>query len=375
MIGLDTGHLVYNYGTKLQAYAMQKLLEQNGDKCEIIQWHIRDFKILNPIVNYYKMIKKIYKGYGWKIGYWLKAMKRYHVLDNFNKKYHIKKYYGSFDMMKGMVSEYTHVFCGSDQAWLPDNVKHHWYTLEFCGKQQVKAAYAPSFGIDRIEDKYIDKYKSFLSNIDFISVRELSGKKIICNLIGKDVPVVLDPTLLLEKKDWDILMKEAKIDIAESPYVFCYFLGKNQKHRESVLKFSRKNGLKIVNMQHFSGYCKADEQFGDYNVYGASPQDFISLIANAKYVCTDSFHCTAFSIQYKKNFTVFHRFKQSDRGSTNTRLDSLLGQLGLKIRIVSDGQEVVEDIIDYNECDKKLIELRKISSSYLQEALSARKEI
>ena len=83
MIGLDTGHLVYNYGTKLQAYAMQTLLEQNGERCEIIQWHKRNFGIFNRVVDQYKVLKKIYVGFGKRMKYWPKVMERYKKFDDF----------------------------------------------------------------------------------------------------------------------------------------------------------------------------------------------------------------------------------------------------------------------------------------------------
>ena len=143
-----------------------------------------------------------------------------------------------------------------------------------------------------------------------MSVREISGQKIIKKILEKDVPVVLDPTLLLERNYWDRLLKEATVCIPKQPYCFCYFLGNNKKHRESVKHLSQHKDYKIVNLQHFSGFCEADVDFADENLYAVSPQDFIALIANADYVCTDSFHCTAFSIQYEKNFTVFHRFEK-----------------------------------------------------------------
>ena len=89
--------------------------------------------------------------------------------------------------MKECVSKYSHVFCGSDQAWLPSNVEKHWYTLEFCNSNQVRAAYAPSFGVDRIEDSKLNAYKQFLSLFDYLSVREISGQKIIKKILEKDV--------------------------------------------------------------------------------------------------------------------------------------------------------------------------------------------
>ena len=91
-------------------------------------------------------------------------------------------------------------------------------------------------------------------------------------------------------------------------------------------------------------------------------------------VCTDSFHCTAFSIQYEKNFTVFHRFEKKDKNSTNTRLYSLLEQLNLGTRIIDDGQDIIPNAVDYSICNNLLEKQRVISSEYLQEALRARKK-
>lgn len=97
-------------------------------------------------------------------------------------------------------------------------------------------------------------------------------------------------------------------------------------------------------------------------------------LPNADYVCTDSFHCTAFSIQYEKNFTVFHRFEKKDKNSTNTRLYSLLEQLNLGTRIIDDGQDIIPNAVDYSICNNLLEKQRVISSEYLQEALRARKK-
>lgn len=105
---------------------------------------------------------------------------------------------------------------------------------------------------------------------------------------------------MLERNYWDRLLKEATVCIPKQPYCFCYFLGNNKKHRESVKHLSQHKDYKIVNLQHFSGFCEADVDFADENLYAVSPQDFIALIANADYVCTDSFHCTAFPYNMRR---------------------------------------------------------------------------
>ena len=247
MIGLDTGHLVYNYGTKLQAYAMQSLLSQDGKNVEIIQWHQRDVKLLNGLFGIVRKINKIRHNYGYK--HWWSIYKRYSAIDRFDKKYNIHKFYGTYQDMQQNVKIYNSVFCGSDQAWLPENIIKHWYTLEYCDENIFKAAYAPSFGIDHIEEEFQAQYQSFLSRFDALSVREKSGQKIIQDLIGEKVPVVLDPTLLLDRKDWDVLKDESKVDLPfEGNYIFCYFLGTNKEHRKKVEKFSEvTNFAKAIN--------------------------------------------------------------------------------------------------------------------------------
>lgn len=370
MIALDTGHLVYNYGTKLQAYAMQTLLEANGENVEIIQWHKRNLGVLNHLSDTARLIKKVHSRYGFKLIYAAKAICRYRAIDSFNKKYHLHKFYGDFASIKEQTKIYSSAFCGSDQAWLPGNVSHHAYTLEYFSDNTFKAAYAPSFGIDSIDDHLTKQYETFLSKIDSLSVREISGQTIIKGIIHKNVPVVLDPTLLLEKTDWEELRKEATVKIpCHKKYIFCYFLGENAEHRKAVKQYAIQNGYKIINLQHFFKYCKADEGFGDYNLYKITPQDFIELIAKADMVCTDSFHCTAFSIQYHKQFTVFHRFSRNDKASTNNRLYSLLGQIALEQRISQEGSGINNDPINYAEVDEKLYELRRSSREYLVKAM------
>lgn len=374
MIGLDTGHLVYNYGTKLQAYAMQKLLSQNGDKVEIIQWHRRDFKVLNGLFGIARKINKTVHNYGCK--YWLDIYRRYSAIDRFDKKYNIHKFYGTYQDMQSNMNIYDCVFCGSDQAWLPGNIVKHWYTLEYCGDRIFKAAYAPSFGIEHIEREFVPQYRSYLSRFDALSVRELSGQTIIQDLIGKKIPVVLDPTLLLDRKEWDVLKSEHTLTLPfDESYIFCYFLGSNMEHRNIVKKFGEDLHIKIVNLAHFSGFCEADVGFSSLDLYDVSPQDFIFLIANAMYVCTDSFHCTAFSIQYHKNFTVFQRFNNQDQVSTNSRLYSLLGQLGLEDRIISDKSNIELKDVDYTRVEKSLLLLRENSMKYLKETLKGKRNV
>lgn len=118
--------------------------------------------------------------------------------------------------------------------------------------------------------------------------------------------VVADPTLLLNADDWAKEAKNANVDTSE-PYIFCYFLGTNPNARKAANELKAKTGLKIIALRHMDEFVESDEQFGDEAPYAVDPNDFVKYIKDAEYVLTDSFHCSAFSIQFHKKFMTFYR--------------------------------------------------------------------
>lgn len=205
-----------------------------------------------------------------------------------------------------------------------------------------------------------------LLGMDNISVRELSGANIVKEISGKNSEVVLDPTLLLTRAEWDSLSNGSRI-IGEK-YIFCYFMAKGKNKRKFAEKLKEKTGYKIVVLRHLDEFISDDENFGDYAPYDIGPIEFINLIKNAEYVCTDSFHGTVFSIINHREFFTFNRYEKEVQGSTNTRLASLLKLLGLENRINNNKIEN-ENIINYEEVDDKLLKLREKSLKYLKNAI------
>ena len=244
-------------------------------------------------------------------------LKRDNAINSFDNHYRFGRKFKGNSRLKKEIKKYNAVVCGSDQLWAPTNVIADYFTLTLVPNEINKFSYAASFGINSVPSSMKGKYKKFLSRMDSISVREEQGKTIIKNVAELEAQIVLDPTLMIEREEWASLAEESEYHV-DAPYVFCYFLGTNPEHRKFAEKLAKEKGLTIVSVPHFEEYNEADKDFGDVSVYDASPADFISLIANASYVCTDSFHGTVFSVLFNRQVAVFERFQNASAESTNS---------------------------------------------------------
>lgn len=209
-----------------------------------------------------------------------------------------------------------------------------------------------------------------MNRFDYMALREQSACDLVFQLTDRKVQVVLDPTLLFTGDQW--MKIQNKEPLTKGKYIFCYFLGNNPNQRDIVKELKDMTGMKIVALQHLDEYIPSDEGFADEAPYDVGPAEFLNYIRNAEYICTDSFHCSVFSILYKKKFFTFSRFSETAKQNTNTRIDNLLNITGLSERRVNAGMSVDEMLnlqLDFNNADKKLDELRKSSIDYLKNAL------
>lgn len=150
-------------------------------------------------------------------------------------------------------------------------------------------------------------------------------------------------------------------------------MGKNKEHREAVLQLKRKTGYKIIAICHNDGYVKIDKNFGDLQPADIGPLEFLKCIYHASYVCTDSFHCTAFSILFQKQFMSFYRFKSSLKSSRNSRIDSILEKFNLSDRVYQGDITKIEQPIDYTLITPLLKEYRQMSLNFLEQELNCAK--
>ena len=275
--------------------------------------------------------------------------------------------------LTNQAQKYPLVLLGSDQLWHPMNLKKDFFTLSFVPDNVKKVTYAASFGVSDIEKNKRSAYKTFLNRFDYISCREKSGAQIVRDLTGKVAPVVCDPSLLMTAEDWTPMLSDRVKP--EGKYIFCYFLGNNPQQRGFVKMLKAKLNCQIVALPHIVEYVDSDEGYADLLPYNVGPAEFMYLIKNAEFVCTDSFHASVFSLQFHKQFLVFDRFENGKGHSTTSRIDTLLGVVKHPERLIrntSDGINHISEIqeIDYSKVDELLAEFRKESSEYLKTILS-----
>ena len=383
-VGLVTCYFKHNYGSMLQAYATQKILDDNNIPNETINIDNNiDFKkgkrnyYLHQIFNYnfikskfgmlkLKLDKKLNKDLGKNINI---RTKKY---ETFKKKFHLTKPYQTYEELTKLCQErYSDVIVGSDQLWLPVNVVADYYTLSFVPEEVNKISYATSFGVSEIEPKYKSLYKKFLDRINHLSVREESGVNIIQNISTNKAKLVCDPTLLLTKKEWEEIVPEKRI--IKEKYILCYFLGKNIEHRKFAERLKQETGYIIVSLNHADEYVKYSDTFADIKPYNIGPSEWINLIQYADYICTDSFHGTVFSLIYNKTFFTFRRYQNNNKVSTNSRIDSILDIVNLKTRLLNGTEEIEEVLdleIDYSTVNKKLERFRTKSRKFLLDSIS-----
>ena len=269
-----------------------------------------------------------------------------------------RNFYSSACLPDSVNDEYDLFFAGSDQIWnyrFP-GTKYDDYFLKFA-EDKKKAAICGSFGVESIPEEWRQTYIDGLSGFAHISVREDAGAKIVKELTGREVPVLVDPVMLLSREEWLKVARKPRVDTSR-PYILKYYLG-DEAEEERIDHWAKENGYEV--------YELLNNQIPE--LYSAGPGEFISLIANAALVASDSFHCIAFSILFQKPFVVYARL-----GSGNymtSRLDTLLGKFGLKNRWkhLMKPEEYLS--CDYSQTDKLLEREREKAFAYIQNVLDS----
>lgn len=255
---------------------------------------------------------------------------------------------------------------GSDQVWNLNNVKvDYTYFLDFVKERKKKISYGASFGQEKLQTQYLEDVKCLFNDFSYISVREIQGQRLIKDLLGRDVSLVLDPTLLLTQEQWLHLSKQPK----ERDYILVYLRESSSKVNQFVNILSEHTGLSVVKI---IGSLRYHEKSKYKEII--DPCKWLGYFHNAKIVVTNSFHGIAFSINFRKPFFVEPRFGSQEE--YNSRIYSILEQFGLQDRIINESinfSRLLE--IDYKAIYKKLDEKRDDSIAFLEKALSDGDEI
>lgn len=361
----------FNYGLALQCFATIQILNSLGYEGQIIKLSGslikgRDVRFKKAIIMAFRML--MHPTYAFK-------RKKTNNNDNsklsnetlnlFDKFYssEIKPVYLSERKLKKLAhtNDYYKFLCGSDQIWITTAFYvDPFYYLAFAPKNK-RIAFSPSFGREYVPNYNIKKIKKYINNIPYLSVRELSGQKLIKDITGRNSELLVDPTLALSKNEWIDLLNLKINSNSNIKYVLAYFLNVPSKKALNLLNKLKQKGYKIITLSY-----TRDGNWFDKNE-AAGPKEFLNYLLNASIVCTDSFHGTAFSINFQKEFYVFER-EYGSADNQSTRLISLLTKCNLLNRYDRDFLD--SDLIDFNNINENLKLEREKVKRYLKESLA-----
>lgn len=360
-----------NYGTILQSYALYTIIQRMGFDVKVL--NDKFISSTDCVLRYgsptkYQYLKNKIRNFFHKRDSVDQIIyKREKKCDRFKHKniqYHTKNV--DYKHLHLLEKNFDAFICGSDQIWTPNNIFFDpYYFLDFV-KNKSKIAYAPSIGTSNYPEHKKQLIARMLKSFSYISAREETGKRILNSLTDKPIKLCLDPTLLLNGKEWIDLLHISKKEKSGN-YALCYFLGESDWYRNKVDKICTENNLKKIIIpwlrKDINNIPKSDLVIPD-------PIDFLDLILNASFIFTDSYHGFIFSLQLHKEVFVFARFSDDDSSSQNSRVNDFCKELNLHHRYITANNDInLNNKINYSNIDSTLNTLRKDSISYLQEAL------
>lgn len=357
-IGIVTFHCSYNYGSALQAYALQTYLKKCGYNAKIINYvdliNFEDYQLFRK-----SLYKKKIKSLVGDLYYLLPNYKRKKSFERFADKYFdlTDKKYTDLSSMKELNNCFDTFICGSDQIWNINCTKgaNPAFFLAFANDDKTRIAYAPSIADKSIDFSNNDEVKSYLKKLDYVSVREDSFVPMLENITNKSVAAAVDPTLLLDRADYERIALNAPFD---GDYIFAYILEENDTLNNYVNTLSKNNNIPVIYIDKKTQRCFEN----GINAYGIAPDEFLSIIKNAKYVVTNSFHATVFSVIFEKNFITF------PTQSSGSRMVDLLTKLSLDSRIYSNNIDI-ERTADFTFAKEQLAKLSQKSKEFLTNSL------
>lgn len=355
-IGIITFHASHNYGSMLQAWALQTYLEKQGHEVEIVNYRSKIQRVV-----YHKPISFVRGDVA------LASMKRllmfpqsirplykkWHLFDDFlAKELKVTEEYHTTEGLSELNSRFDLLICGSDQLWntnAPDSGEAY-YGNWFQGK---KISYAASLGQEPEKCNHEFLHQQ-IHGFDAVSLREQRSLDFLLqNGIIQNGCVVCDPTLLLDAQDYNSIISDEPL--IKGDYVFFYTpVGLPYAYFDIASNIGRELGCKIITEKAY--YPKDIKKYGNIESYiSTGPKEFLNLIRHAKCVCGGSFHLQVFSILFQKDFYCIN-------GDKDGRTNHLMNQFGLQDRIISlcsphqyvplhveYGEDVVLSLQEYRE--------------------------
>lgn len=369
-LGLLTFHDAANYGAVLQAYALQAYLESAGFECEYLDY--RNATRRHQYDMAYHAANSLIHGHPaetlkYVLGSPFMALRK-HRFAAFRKN-HLRisaQEWRTSSELRRVEGQYDKFVVGSDQVWCPENNGSDTaFLLDFVEGSQRKVAYASSFGTDDIPEDLKAAYARCLRDLGNIGVRERAGCRLVKELAGRNVPMVVDPVFLPGREAWERLLSSPPSGLR--PFVFSY------TNRGGQLEAFLQNAGGVLKGRDLHKLAR-QTTLGDFLRRGVqvkycmSPVEFLENVKNADLVVTASFHCLAFSLIFNKTFVCF---LTGDVGK-DERLAGLLKELGLENRVFRNGMTSEEAMapIDYDRVNAKLARQIDASKDYLLKSLN-----
>lgn len=368
-----------NYGTCLQAYALQHYIESLG-----YENHIIDDSTI--VARRGERKGQSQDKPSWKnkwVGRWQKFQQllqaNYRTFLKFQKvlcasinyfKSHNLNIYDDINLVLTDKAKFDLYICGSDQIWVPYGLGYPGWSFFYAAfTTKHKIAYGPSIGNYQIPDKWRKEMSELIAPFKALSVREEAGRIALQELTDQPVELVVDPTLLLSQQEWEsVLPDKGKRD---EKYVLGYILTPNERFYKIAREYANQHGLKFyLFMLNLQDYGQADK------LISGGPLEFLEYVKNATAFFTDSYHGTIFSMIFETPFYTFKRFSDDSPINQNSRIDTLLSEMGAEARLIDYYHEgsLNEDVLDFAAMKYRMEPLIIRSKEYLQKHLSAIEE-
>lgn len=382
-IGVITYFNIKNYGSALQAYSLKTVSNMIG--YDVVFLNVKESKPINKMVHklhvgFVTFVKCLISGSARKTHTEIRSL-RSQSESGFSQEA-VNKFDAFLDSQLPNIiidrltlrkvarsEQYVAFICGSDQIWSPLSVHLSGYKYLNFAPRKKRIAYAPSFGVESVPDYNRAFVRKKLLGFDDISVREKQGAKIVKELTGKDVPVLLDPTMLMSGDIWRSMYKAQRTFNKTESYALCYFFDEpSVEIVEKIVDYAKKRNLKIIvlSSRNTQLLSKGAE------LVDAGPWEFLKYIDEAECVFTNSFHGSVFSILFGRPLKVFGR-QHSETVKQTSRIDTLLELAEVKECMYHSSQELIVPV-DTKDAGMKIVPYRDCSLEYLKDALERRSE-
>ncbi|MDR2157308.1 MAG: polysaccharide pyruvyl transferase family protein [Clostridiales Family XIII bacterium] len=369
-IGLLTLVSYTNFGNRLQNYALQEVLRGFGFAVDTIAFKDRASETPQTLVGRLKKLRG-------KSPDEMARIVIYHLFEKKRRLQNIEKTEQAFkificrhiaqreldevDFAPGGTAlfDYACFVTGSDQVWNPQFGFREVFFLTFA-EEGKRIAYAPSFGLSQLPEEWRGRFARWLDGIPHLSVREREGAAIIRELTGRDAPVLIDPTLLIDAAHWRSLA-QTPASLPDGAFLLTLFWGGQTKRDKRLIdRFAKRRRLKIMRLDH------------SHDLH-AGPQEFLRYVDAAALVCTDSFHGTAFAILFETPFVAFQGVTHVS--AIFSRLETLLETFAFQSR-KADCVDWDGDVCacDFSHVPAILREERRKANDFLKNALAAQED-